>query len=295
MKFNPVLLNNFYKSEFFYFYNSLCYDFSIFFFNKEFEPFNFLSFSFYNAYKNYIATKKSNFILFFIKNNIDIPICFKKIKSLKKNNNERWIFKFINFLMKNGLKQKIIKQFFSTFFNFYNKFKIKKFNYFWINYLLLNNVFKINNFKCFFNFNNKINFNLIFSNVFSSNNKLFNNKFFLKNILINKLIQIQPIFNYYIYKIDKNIRKYSRGKTGKYKFIWKYLPAYKRVINIFKLFLKDIKFNYNKKFKERINNLLLLLFFNIKSTFAWKSKTYAYNYIFKNFKSNLLLNFKTIF
>jgi len=35
----------------------------------------------------------------------------------------------------------------------------------------------------------------------------------------NLISPISPIFSYYIYSVDKNIRKFSRKKSGKYTFI----------------------------------------------------------------------------
>jgi hypothetical protein len=43
--------------------------------------------------------------------------------------------------------------------------------------------------------------------------------FFIKNYLLTKFLKITPIFSYFIYSVDKNIRKFSRGKSGKYTFI----------------------------------------------------------------------------
>jgi len=40
-----------------------------------------------------------------------------------------------------------------------------------------------------------------------------------KTILLQRLLVIHPIFAFYTYNVDKNIRKYSRGKSGKYLFI----------------------------------------------------------------------------
>lgn len=42
----------------------------------------------------------------------------------------------------------------------------------------------------------------------------------------------QPIFTLYIYKVNKNIYKNTRGKSGKFTFIWKYVPLYKRLFII---------------------------------------------------------------
>jgi hypothetical protein len=39
-----------------------------------------------------------------------------------------------------------------------------------------------------------------------------------RNLLLN-LKKLEPIFLFYVYKVDKNIYKNTRGKSGKYTFI----------------------------------------------------------------------------
>jgi hypothetical protein len=78
--------------------------------------------------------------------------------------------------------------------------------------------FSINsNFKFNYNFENPVPLN--YSNNLTTLEKTLNFTFFLKNYLYFLLSKISPIFSYFIYSVDKNIRKYSRGKSGKYTFI----------------------------------------------------------------------------
>ena len=50
----------------------------------------------------------------------------------------------------------------------------------------------------------------------------------MRNVVLTNINKIDPIFSFYVYKVDKAIYKNSRGRSGKYTFIWKYLPPYKR-------------------------------------------------------------------
>jgi hypothetical protein len=50
-------------------------------------------------------------------------------------------------------------------------------------------------------------------------NKVVSKDFFVKNYLLGKLSQIIPVFSFFIYSVDKNVRKFSRGKSGKYVFV----------------------------------------------------------------------------
>jgi hypothetical protein len=78
-------------------------------------------------FTSFLHLRKSSFISFFIENMIDVPICFKKSKSLKFKNFEIPTLKFINLLMSDGKKEKIINYVFKSFFVFFNNFKINSF------------------------------------------------------------------------------------------------------------------------------------------------------------------------
>jgi hypothetical protein len=47
----------------------------------------------------------------------------------------------------------------------------------------------------------------------------FNSLYFLKTFLFEKLEKYAPLFSFYIRKVDKSVRKNSRGKSGKYTII----------------------------------------------------------------------------
>lgn len=52
----------------------------------------------------------------------------------------------------------------------------------------------------------------------------------LVNLILNPIAQrCQPIYNFYITKTNKNILKYSRGRSGKYTLAWEYVPNNKRL------------------------------------------------------------------
>jgi hypothetical protein len=65
----------------------------------------------------------------------------------------------------------------------------------------------------------KFNIQLAFNNSLTNSGKIVNLSFFIKFFLFKRLTQILPIFSYFIYSVDKNIRKFSRGKSGKYTFV----------------------------------------------------------------------------
>ncbi len=258
-----------------------------------------------NSYLNdFLYLRDSSFIKFFINNMIDVPICFKKSKSLKNKNFELPLLKFINFLMKKGKKEKLIITLFQSFRLFFKNLKNTQLNFnensiSWLTlYFFIfntNNNFNESSKSFFFKIinNNDININLSYNNIFFNKNKTLNTSFFLKNYLYFLLTKVSPIFSYFIYSVDKNIKKYSRGKSGKYTFIWKYVAPFKRTKLTMRWVAKDIKFLHHKKFNERLIDTFNNLLTNPDKSFAWKSKNFSHNYVFKNFRKSLLSSLKT--
>jgi len=62
-------------------------------------------------------------------------------------------------------------------------------------------------------------FILPFGHSFNTLGKEIDSDFFIRNHLINGFTQLTPMFFYFVYNIDKNIRKFTRGKAGKYVFV----------------------------------------------------------------------------
>jgi len=251
--------------------------------------------------ENFFYIRNSSFINFFLNNMIDVPICFKKSFSLKTKNFELPLLKFSNFLMWEGKREKIIRILFNSFRLFFKFFKFNDiknspdvFN--WFSLYLNTNYFNYN-----FNNNLILNLNFSFSNPISlnfSNNmlnfeKTVNSSLFFKNYLYFLISKVSPVFSYFIYSVDKNIRKYSRGKSGKYTFIWKFVAPYKRIKLSTRLIIKDIKFYQSKHFNERLLKTFENLYFTPEKSFAWKSKIFSHNYVFKNFRKSLMSSLRT--
>ncbi len=259
-------------------------------------------FNFYSKDKSYLTEffylKNSSFTKFFINNMIDVPICFKKTKSLNTKNFELPLLKFSNFLMKKGKKEKIFRILFQTFRLFFKDFFLNNNsnNFTWINlYLITNNLFWYykDSSSILINFINNTNLNLTFDNNYFYDFKNFNISFFIKNYFYSLISKTSPVFNYFIYSVDKNIRKYSRGRSGKYTFVWKYIAPYKRINFSMRGIVKDIKFYQSKKFNSRLLNVFELLLKNPDKSFSWKSKIFSHNYVFKNFRKSLMSSLRT--
>ena len=264
----------------------------------------------------FMYLKTSSFISFFINNDVDVPTFFKKSKSLSFKNFELPFVRFFNLIMRQGKRDKIIRVFFKKLlnrsnlwenyqkiqFNDNNKNFFKTFNFYIQNYrnftkfdAFSKNKKHLSFFFLLSNFEKNYTTKLFFFPFFYRNKSFeIKSSTFFKNSFLNSFNSINPIFAYFIYNVDKNIRKYSRGKSGKYAFVWKYIAPYKRLFLTMRLFAKELKFRGEKKFHERFLNSISVLETNFKNSFMYQSKAFSHNYVFKNFKKTLLVSLKTI-
>jgi mRNA-degrading endonuclease RelE of RelBE toxin-antitoxin system len=67
------------------------------------------------------------------------------------------------------------------------------------------------------------------NNLFSNLERQFNYKYLIFNIMLKAFKPLYFIFNIYFNRIDKKIKKFSRGKSSKYRIIYKYVAPYKRL------------------------------------------------------------------
>lgn len=227
----------------------------------------------------------SKFKFFFINHSIKVPYLLNKVKSIKRLKKQTDLTELSQFLIKKGKKLKAISLLQSFYKNYLNFIKDK---------VNLNNLYSWKSLYFLFS--------TYFSNNYSIINltKLKNSSLLLTkpqskfNLLVSESFKkINIIFSFYIYKVDKAIYKNSRGKSGKYTFIWKYVPLYKRNRLINYWIYKEIKIQSGKNLNARITTIFLNLFNNITSTWIWKIKKFALNYIYYKLRKSLAETYKT--
>lgn len=64
-----------------------------------------------------------------------------------------------------------------------------------------------------------LNFPYLYNNYIESEHFFTNPDMHFKSNLLKLLTPMAPIFSFFIYSVDKNVRKFSRGKSGKYMFV----------------------------------------------------------------------------
>lgn len=103
-----------------------------------------------------------------------------------------------------------------------------------------------------------------------------------------------PIFSFYIYKVDKKIFKNTRGKSGKFTFIWKYVSSFKRIHLVMHWIMKELKLKPGKTLNERLELLIKTLIYSPKTTWIYKIKKFSHNYVYRNSRKTLAENYKTV-
>jgi hypothetical protein len=187
--------------------------------------------------------KTTRFDFFFKTNGVDIPKCFKRSNSLRRQQHGRLFLRLVNFFMRHGLKLRTLNLFNRTL-NTISSDLTKK---------VLGSVVNLHSWQQLFLTFTKLGISG------SSNHSYINKEVNLQpeqvkkyawrledqsfsgptlkqyratktiyNTLFSRIKGIEPMYNFYVYRVAKKIYKNTRGKSGRYTFIWKYIAPYKR-------------------------------------------------------------------
>jgi hypothetical protein len=172
-----------------------------------------------HIFSNFLFLRQSTITSFFTTNLIDMPICFKKSKSLYSKTFELPLLKFTNLIMRGGLREQVIKNMtlsftrcFSQIFKNINLINFTKWEYLYSHLLTVT----YSNNKSFSSSLLNTALDLHSKHTLVEEHIVFNDSLFLNKFLFYKLNEFLPLFSFYIRKVDKSIRKHSRGKSGKY-------------------------------------------------------------------------------
>lgn len=264
--------------------------------------------------QDYKFLKNFSYVDFFMSQTLNVPICFRKSKSLRRKNTALPLLKFTNLLSKCGFQyraNKLLIPIFQklTLDSLYQVTSVNSYTNPWSHFFQLMNryytgnastnnaVFKYSLTHALGDQDGRIvdfDIQMVFNCVLHRSERVYDTKFFTKPYILNYIDKISPIFSYYIYSVDKNVRKFSRGRSGKYKFVWKYVAPYKRRYATMRWLAKDVKFVSDRTFKYRLYQVLHDLYFDLRSTYAYQSKLFSQNYVYRNFRKSLMSTLMTI-
>lgn len=245
-----------------------------------------------------VTLRQSSIANFFTTNMIDIPRCLKKSYSLYKPIFQLPHLKFLNILMRHGRKEQILASVFKIFvlnrLNKVNGVNNSMNSITWITLLpILSNVSlsSDNLYRTFYYDKLKIE---VLDKTIESNYLIHPQNLELSTFLNTNLEKYKPIFMFKVQKVDKKTRKNSRGKSGKYLILWKYVPVYRRIYAVLRWLIQDISFQKSYKFQTRFLRAVDTILNTPDKSVMYKCRNFNHNYVFKNFKKTLLKNLKTV-
>ena len=276
------------------------------FFNLEplaFDSFYLLSDSYIDYYTHeifdlndiLIDRRISPFKFFFANFNIDTPAILNKTKSLKRLHGQTIFSKLTPYLFRHGKKANATKIVSNTLFKLLQEFKSGNNNNFnkrssWssLYFILLFLTSDMQaNFMNLHIFSKSLKLNLFYNVKLRQNEVTNTTDVNLKDIWGISLKKFRYLFSFYVYKVDKNIYKNSRGKSGKFTFVWKYVAPYKRNLLINHWLMKEVRISPGKTLQERVDYVLGNFIVSPEKTWIWKINKFSMNYVYYNLRNSL--------
>ena len=249
-----------------------------------------------NFNKNFDYLKYNSFIQFFTNLNLNVPRIYRKSKSLRRRQNEFDLLRMNNFLMRHGLRYKSLKYLTLSLSFLKNRAKTKHFNHY--NFITWQSIFLLTNYA---------EYNLSYNSLQSRFNTAVCYDYMLtphgintepanqlRGLAFTNFHKLKSIFALYTYKVDKQIYKNTRGGSGKYTFIWKYLAPYKRASWVMNWIAKESQIQEGSNFYLRLRPVMRRVIFNHSNTWVWKLKNFSQTYVYRNCRTSLAETFRTV-
>ena len=241
---------------------------------------------------------------FFLVQRIDVPLCFKKSKSLHHSTMVTPQVRLLTMLMRNGRRSYILKNYSKAISRLIiASYKLDELNEnkgWWRHYYRLFAQLKFirpdqgSNEVSFFSKTRDSIMLDHYQQLYSSRHYEAQGHLRSQSWLYKEWFKYLPVFNFYVRKVDKLKRKHSRGKSGKYSIVWKYVPVYKRFITVLRWFIKDVRFQKARTFYLRLFKTLELLMFDPSATLVSKFRNFVHSFVFQNHKKTLLKHLRSV-
>ncbi len=238
------------------------------------------------------------FTSFFTDNSIDVPRCFSSTKSVRRPLNEVKLLKLNNYLMRDGKRAQSFKFLSKSLWDcFYDVNSLQerpfKSNYSW-RAVFLNLNYMVSEAGHAYQFPSVSEEPSSFGHVMGRNYKSITDDWNFNTWLFTNMCDSLPMFSFYIYKVDKKIFKNTRGKSGKFTFIWKYVAPYKRLFLVMHWLLKELRVRPGRSFTDRLTATLGAITLAPKKTWIYRIRKFSHNYVYRNARQTLAENYRTV-
>lgn len=112
-------------------------------------------------------------------------------------------------------------------------------------------------------------------------------------LLTHELLSYSPGFSFFVQSVNKLKRRHSRGKSGKYEIIWKYVPRYKRLLVVLRWLSKDVQFQKSRTLRARIEKSLENFLFNKTNHLVYQLRQFVHRFVFNRYRKTLLRTLHT--
>lgn len=242
--------------------------------------------------------RERRFTSFFTENGIDVPRCFSKTRSVRRPLNEVKLLKLNNYLMRDGKRAQAFKFLSKALWTcFYDTEGMDnrpfKANYSWRTIFLNLNYMtgSLHKAKEFPYLKEEV---VSFGHVFGETFKSIEDDWNFNTWLFRSMQDSLPMFSFYIYKVDKKIFKNTRGKSGKFTFIWKYVASYKRLFLVMHWLMKEMRVRPGRSFGDRLAATLRAITLNPKQTWIYRIRKFSHNYVYRNARQTLAEHYRTV-
>lgn len=242
--------------------------------------------------------KERVFTDFFRDNTIDVPRCFRKTKSIRRPINQIDLLKLNNYLMRDGKRLKVFKYLSHSLFKLFNEQKISgdityQTHLSWQSLFIAFNYMTLNGSIYGWPKYPKEEITT-YGHTVLPYGKFIEDEWNFNTFVFKNMYKMLPLFSFYIYKVDKKIFKNTRGKSGKFTFIWKYVAPYKRLFLVMHWLLKELRVRPGRSLSDRLDSIFQTLTQSPEKTWIWRVRKFSYNYVYRNSRRTLAESYRTV-
>ena len=131
--------------------------------------------------------------------------------------------------------------------------------------------------------------------VYTPNSRLTLDCDWFNELLFREIASYYPTFSLFVQQVNKLKRRHSRGRSGQYEIIWKYVPNYKRLLVVLRWLVRDVQFQRAKTFQQRLEHSLESLLFNRNAHLVYKLRNFVHKFVFQRFRKTLVRTLRTAY
>ena len=242
---------------------------------------------------------------FFAMQMVDIPAPFLKLKSLFSLTARLPKHKLVTLLMRHGQRHRIVTSYSRSLQRLSSEFWALRTqqtsNYSWqYIYTIFNQVAFLSQLNISKQSSNAVrlansvtgSYPTTYLNPHTTSNYTVASGDHLQHVLFEEFEKFIPLFSFFLTKVDKQKRKHSRGKSGKYQVIWKYVPRYKRLLTVLRWLSKDTKFQRAKTIEAKLYQSLRSFLFDNQSHLIPQLRRFVHSFVFQHHRKTLVRTLK---